>query len=225
MSNELIMLLIGSAIGLICSMVGIILNHFLSLHSQKKKYEYDIKFMEQKKKFDDGEKIRDYLAYQERCKIAERLKKGEPVITVPGGKLACFTNRMKVRLSDNTDKEIVLCKIGDEILSINEHGQKEIIKVADVVKEKVNRYMIINDFLEITESHCIQTSYGLIKASDLRLGDYLVTAENETIEVISLILNKKATDVTNLSIDRKQNMIIIEGILCYDYLSKMSYGE
>jgi len=243
MPDGLLMLIVGALIGLISTIVGVIVAHILAMKLQKTKYESDLQFIIDKRKvereliqseFNEAmrEEIRNPTAVK-RPQISKHLENGlilddhiNPdgrIHRMPSGGFACFGPKMKITMADGTTKAVSECAIGESLLTIDQHSMKSKVSIiCDIIKKEVDRLIVINGHLEVTETHVFYThGFSPQRAGTLHVGKYLYTRENELEQIHKIELIEGNTIVYNI-LTSDDNYICIENFLVSDYKGKMA---
>ena len=112
----------------------------------------------------------------------------------------CFSGETIISLASHEKRSIRDMKIGDEVLSINfDRGEQFIMAtISSVFESIVDRCLIINENLWITEYHLLSVNDKWQRAKDLKLNDQLRNVAGSTIFVRSLRIVEEEIKVYNL---------------------------
>ncbi len=106
---------------------------------------------------------------------------------------ACFLAGTKIDMTGGTKKNIEEIKIGDYVKSLNtETGKTNNAKVVRVIRKTDPSHLTINNLLKTVPDQKMFTKEGFKQAQDLKIGDYLLSNDNNWIKVsdISPIVNE-----------------------------------
>lgn len=232
-------LIIGSIIGCIASVIGVIASHFLSLYSQNKQYMLNIRLLKEQKTVEEEytndqkrklirETIMDPTIIERRKALNKALRGGDDVaidtnmpIQVHNVKLACFTGTMSVMTGENNTKPLSECVSGDVLRTVSlqdkTYGTTAIMEMR---KAQVDHYILINRIIEVTGNHLVYLDcFKTIRVSDLKLGDYIYNGNKELIKVMSLEIVVGSFDVY-CPVVETCDPIIIAGVLASDFVGK-----
>lgn len=103
----------------------------------------------------------------------------------------CFLAGTKILMADQSYKKIEEIKVGDYILTKENEVSKKLVKdkVTRVFEHWSNEYLIVTHEkgrLLVTDIHPILVNDGWKDARDIRLGDKLMTSQNEKVKVLGV---------------------------------------
>ena len=217
MSHDILLIIVGGAIGLASSLITTLFNFVLENKRQKSQWSHEIEIRNKEllqKQLDDA-----HLQLEKE----NREKAG---IIVPKGYLACFPGYTPVTLSNRDHKPIEQIKVGDKILSFDVNSRSSLTGIVlEVTSHDIQEYLVVNETLKITPSHGVwidERDYVYSKrAKDLDCGDILVDENNKSVEVTSIRRELKPTRVYNLIIENN-TPFFASGILVSDFSSKLN---
>lgn len=120
----------------------------------------------------------------------------------------CFTARTPILMADGKYKNIANIQVGDYVLTRESENSSKLVKakVLDVYEHWVNRYLIINDSLEVTYYHRMFVNGEWKTAGEIKLEDKLLNKDNQEVKVESIekIMKEEKFRVYNLEIEKYQ---------------------
>ncbi len=133
------------------------------------------------------------------------------ITDIGGGaeKGGCFAAGTKILLADGTNKPIEQMVVGDKVWTFNDPASRELTvgRVAEVVNHLVSEYMIINGQVKITPEHQVFANNHFKDAGQLKVGDWLLSKNNEKILVRQVEIKHELIKVYNLRIDPQHTYI------------------
>ncbi len=118
-----------------------------------------------------------------------------------GGGGGCFTPDTLITMADGSTKPISQIRVGDLVL--NQASMKAEVgtaKVNDVMKTKVDEYLVINDQLKVTPEHIVLVNGTWKLAEDIQVGDILTQTNGLLVPVTNILRKFETTDVYNLDV-------------------------
>jgi hypothetical protein len=105
-----------------------------------------------------------------------------------GGKGGCFTADTKILMADGSYKRIEDVKKGDKVLTKKHEYSEQLIEaeVLNTVSHFVSEYLVVNEELEITGVHTVFVNGAWDTASNLKVGDIMLSKDGYNIEVTSI---------------------------------------
>jgi len=109
---------------------------------------------------------------------------------------ACFGAGTKILMIDGSLKSIEKVKIGDQILTFKDVDNPSLVPaiVQGISQNLTDEYLIINDFLEVTQDHKMYVNGKWEYAGNIRIGDRLLNIDGSSQEVYSI--KRKQTNNT-----------------------------
>ncbi|MFA6391350.1 MAG: alpha-2-macroglobulin family protein [Patescibacteria group bacterium] len=121
----------------------------------------------------------------------------------------CFVQGTPILMADGTTKPIEQIKENDRILTRSSENNSEMVPahISKTFEHLVDEYLIINGTLEITPNHILWVNGSWQSAESIKIGDWLLNANNERVMVETI--NKKVAPVFvyNLSVDQYHTFI------------------
>jgi len=116
----------------------------------------------------------------------------------------CFVAGTKIKMYDGIEKNIEDIKVGDKVLSYDIQNNKLVDgQVLSTSIKKVSTLIIINDNIKTTPEHPFyvvnQNEYA--EAKDLKIGDVLLTSNEEKIKVVNIKQKKGLVTVYNFDVN------------------------
>lgn len=120
-----------------------------------------------------------------------------------GGKGGCFLAGTKILMADGTSKNIEDVMVGDYILTRESYFSGVLVPglVAKVYREDVSEYFVVNETFRLTAEHIIFLNGRWQRASALKVGDVLLTADGREAEVASLRTVREEVTVYNFEVE------------------------
>ena len=126
-----------------------------------------------------------------------------------GGGGGCFLPGALVNVAHNSAKPIQNLSIGDKVLSFNQKTRKlEYNPVTRVYRTEQPRYYLINDLIKTTAPHPFRVNDKWAQAKDIKVGDVLVSKDNEPVKVESISVVNEACQVFNLTVDNAHTYFV-----------------
>ena len=119
------------------------------------------------------------------------------------GMWSCFTENVKILMADGSEKKVIDVKKGDMVMGFNISDPKASLKPAKIASQTIrdNVYIKINE-LELTPEHSLVLSSGKpIFARLVKVGDKLLDAKGEIVEVKTVDLTTTKARVYNLFLE------------------------
>jgi len=133
-----------------------------------------------------------------------------------GGGGSCFVWGTPILMADGTLKPIQKIKAGDLVMSFDEKtGQFKEDKVTEFFKHKVDKYLIVNGHLKVTENHPVYSNGEWIEIGKLKIGDKLADYKGKPETITSIKEVKKKVTVYNLEVN-PYHTYIAGGILVHN---------
>jgi len=136
--------------------------------------------------------------------LAKESHANPEAVLMDSGKGGCFTGKTQILMSDETYKSIAEIVPGDIILTKqNEYSSK--LVPGTVVKKfihQVDRYMVVNEMLEVTPEHIMMINGVWQVAGNLKYGDTIFDKDGNMIEVKSLKLKRRPVTVYNFEVEK-----------------------
>jgi len=128
----------------------------------------------------------------------------------------CFLPGTKVLLADGSDKNIEEVEVGDFVLGYNEGlGINQPSKVLQTFVHQNQDYLLINDFLKVTDKHPIFINEKWVEAGSAKVGDRLKDYLGGDIFVRNIVSLSKDSLVYNLEVENTHTYYA-EGILVHN---------
>ena len=144
----------------------------------------------------------------------EKITEGDILRIGLESRAGCFTPETTILMANSTIKQICELVPGDEIAGTTQYfDQRYPIIVKEVVRLRAERYMIINNRLQVTPSHPVLVNYQWTNARELRLGDQLYRPDGSATQVQTLTLKELDCEVYNLVLDPPLGGFFAEEIL------------
>jgi Pretoxin HINT domain/Alpha-2-macroglobulin bait region domain/Bacterial Alpha-2-macroglobulin MG10 domain/Bacterial Ig-like domain/Alpha-2-macroglobulin family len=120
------------------------------------------------------------------------------------GKGGCFTGETQILMSDETYKSIAEIVPGDVILTKENEYSAQLVPGTVMRKfvHKVDKYMIVNEMLEVTPEHIMMINGVWQVAGNLKFGDMIFDKDGNMIEVKSLRLKREPVTVYNFEVEK-----------------------
>lgn len=119
---------------------------------------------------------------------------------------SCFTAQTPILMADGRYKNIGDVQAGEYVLTRESEDSPKLVKakVLEVYEHWVNRYLIINDSLEVTRYHRMFVNGEWKVAGEIKLGDKLLNKDNKEVMVESIeeVAKKENFKVYNLEIEK-----------------------
>lgn len=121
----------------------------------------------------------------------------------PGGKGGCFVAGTKVLMADGTLRNIEDVVMGEMILTRESEFSDRLVsaRVVNTFEHAVSEYLLINDFLGVTEEHVMFVNGMWTFAEDIEIGDELINSEGELVIVESIEKTVEPVMVYNIHVD------------------------
>jgi hypothetical protein len=112
---------------------------------------------------------------------------------------SCFLAGTKILLEDGSYKNIEDVKVGDKVLSYDTEGGLFIgASVVETIKTQSQKYFVVNDTLKITPTHVLYVSGQWKPSETMKVGDTLLNANGEPVQITSLKEITENVEVYNL---------------------------
>ncbi len=120
-----------------------------------------------------------------------------------GAEKGCFLSGTDILMADGSSKNIEDVIVGDQVLTLADprESRKTVGTVTELYRHTVGKYLIINNKLKVTPEHLIYTNFSFRPASSLKIGDWLLTADNELIYINSIETKDEIVPVYNFRVD------------------------
>jgi len=140
---------------------------------------------------------------------------GTATISATAGTVGCFLSRTKISMLDGSKKSIENLNVGDLVKSWD--SEKGVVNgtVTRTFRGKTEAYLIINGKLRVTPSHPFYVNGNLVKAGNLKIGEYLQSENNGYIRVKEIHLIAESRPVYNFEVDGEHNYFA-EGVLVHN---------
>lgn len=126
-----------------------------------------------------------------------------PGFTSGGGGAACFLEGTKVKMADGSYRSIEEIKVGEYVLTReNESSSKQVLaKVTKLYEHKVGYILLINENLWVTPEHRMFISGQWQEIGRAKIGDLLLTENNEWKPITSIEQKYGSFKVYNLEVE------------------------
>ena len=105
-------------------------------------------------------------------------------------------------MGDGALKPIEKVKVGDSVLAFDQElGELRPDKVTELFEHTVEKYLIINGRLKVTDNHPVYSNGKWVEIGALKVGDKLVSAKGETETITSMKEVKRKVKVYNLEVN------------------------
>ncbi|MBM3251820.1 MAG: prepilin-type N-terminal cleavage/methylation domain-containing protein [Candidatus Omnitrophica bacterium] len=99
----------------------------------------------------------------------------------------CFLAGTPILMADGSLKPIEQIKVGDKVIAFDQDTEKfKEDKVTELFHHKVNKYLIINDKIKVTNNHLVYSAGKWIEIGKLKVGDKLLNAEGKPEAITSI---------------------------------------
>lgn len=122
----------------------------------------------------------------------------------PGPDCICFGEKTKIAMADGSTKAIVKVKIGDKIKGFDKKDPKGVLREATVkwVRRTVDAMPIQINNVKVTPSHTLVLESGsIVPASAVKVGDKLIDASGNVVEVKKVKTPGQKSTVYNLGLE------------------------
>jgi len=217
--EKIILVLTGGVIGLISSLITSVLNFYLQGIRQEREWEHQRSIMRDQRALKDLDAIRDIVAKDQLLSITGKPLLGQLMPNISKGCLAAGT---KIRMADNSMKNVENVVPGDNAMSCN--GPECILRTATVKRNGstlAKRFVFINQILRTSESQYLLTDAGFVRAIDLRLGGRLIRMDGSLDEVVKIQLFNDPIQVFAVVLE-EPGVFIAESYCVADFTTKLA---
>ena len=132
-----------------------------------------------------------------------------PDVKATEGMGGCFTKGTKILMANGTYKAIEDIREGDMILTKRAPFSNKLVaaNVTSTVEHIVSGHMIVNEDLEVTGEHVLLINGKWDTASNIKVGDSLLSKDNEEIPVTSIRKVTEPTYVYNFEVEKYHTYI------------------
>ncbi len=122
-----------------------------------------------------------------------------------GGNIWCFLEDTEIDLNEKSEK-IQNIIIGDIVKSYDtENNEIVYSEVTNIFKGKTKEYFLINNNWQVTQNHPFWIDEKWKKASNIEVGDFLMSSNKQDIRVESIIKIHENADIYNIEVNNYHN--------------------
>lgn len=124
---------------------------------------------------------------------------------VGGDKGGCFVAGTQILMADGSSKAIQDVVVGDEILTRESEFSDQLVAatVSGLHREKVRENLLVNGSFGLTDNHVIFLNGQWTEAKKMKVGDRLLNAQGEWVEIRSIETIQEARVVYNFEVEGK----------------------